>query len=271
MKKPRARTIARAARTGNAAAAKTAGAIRPSDHRFAFVTITLILLISFVLIIAARERNGIYLNYVTLWGDIVKRSPTKRRAHENLGQALSTVGRLDEALEQFKKVIALPEDGSVPLRDLYREIGVVYYRKGMYNESIDAWKTGLRFAPNDPSLLNNLSIAQMQTGRFDEAVVSAETALKGNPNMPQVLSTMGQVYVAKKDFPKALQYFLKAIELEPDGAARYWNVAIVMAELKRYDEAEAYATRYMNMDREPRAQQAATTFLGQLKKSRGRK
>jgi len=260
-------TSARAAGNTNIAAAKTAGTISAADHRFAFSTITLILLVSFVLIFATRERNGIYLNYVTLWGDIVKQSPTKRRAHENLGQALSTVGRLDEALEQFKAVLALPDDGSVPMRDLYREIGVVYFRQGLYDASIDAWMTGLRFAPYDPSLLNNLSIAQMQTGRFDEAAVSAETALKVNPNMPQVLSTMGQIYIAKKEFAKALKSYLQAIELEPDSPMRYWNVAVVLGELKRFDEAESYAARYQAMEPDPRARQNASQFLMQLKES----
>jgi len=47
----------------------------------------------------------------------------KRRPHENYGQALSTAGLLDEALKQFKTVLALPDDGSVPMRDVQREIG----------------------------------------------------------------------------------------------------------------------------------------------------
>ena len=65
----------------------------------------------------------------------------------------------DEALRQFQTVMSLQDDGSVPLRDLYREIGVVYFRLEQYDDAIATWQTGLRFAPNDPSLLNNLSIA----------------------------------------------------------------------------------------------------------------
>jgi len=233
-------------------------------------TLTLSFVIICALAATAYQRNSIYHDFLTLWGNITKTSPNKRRAHENYGQALSTVGRLDEALREFNTVLALRDDGSVPPRDLYREIGVVYFRMNRMDDAISAWQTGLKFAPNDASLLNNLSIALLQTGRYEEAIAAAQTALSSDPNMPQALNTMGQVMMLKKEYEKAIQYFLKAIEQQPDVPARYWNVAMALDQAGKSEMAMQYARTYLSMEKDDAARQRANTFIDYLKKKTGK-
>lgn len=250
-------------------------------EKVSLVTVALFLLIIGALAAAAHARNSIYRSHVALWEDITTRSPNKRRAHENYGQALSTAGSLAkseaeakkyyrEALNQFQTVLSLKDDGSVPMRDLYREIGVVYFRVGRYEEAINAWQTGLRHAPNDPSLLNNLSIVLMQQKRIDEAAAYAQTALVVDPYMPQALNTMGQVSMMKKEYEKAAQYFLRSIEREPDVPARYWNVALALEQAGKYDMALQYAGKYAAMEPDPVARQRAAGLMEYLKKKMGR-
>ncbi len=228
--------------------------------------VALSLLIITAFIVQAFQRNSIYHDFITLWSDIAKTSPYKRRAHENLGQALSTVGRLDEALREFQTVMALPDDGSVPLRDLYREIGVVYFRMNRMGDAITAWQTGLRFAPYDSSLLNNLSIALLQTGRYDEAAAHAETALSSDPNLPQALNTMGQILLSKKKFNEAVTHFQRAVELQPDVPARYWNLALALEQAGKYDQALQYAQKYLEIEGDGAARQRTIGFIEHLKK-----
>jgi tetratricopeptide (TPR) repeat protein len=234
------------------------------------ITLTLSLIIICALAATAFQRNSIYHDFITLWGNITKTSPNKRRAHENYGQALSTVGRLEEALREFNIVLALKDDGSVPLRDLYREIGVVYFRMNRMDDAISAWQTGLRFAHNDASLLNNLSIALMQTGRYEEAAAQAQTALVSDPGMPQALNTMGQVMMMKKDYENAIKYFLKALEQQPDVPGRYWNIALAMEQAGKYDQALQYARTFVKMEQDEAARQRALSFMEHLNKRMGR-
>ena len=249
----------------NVKAGKTGETAAPNYGSFVPLSLLLSLLLIGALAAATYARNSIYRNHVTLWAEVVKMAPHKRRAHENYGQALSSAGFYKEAAKEFKTVMALPDDGSVPLRDLYREIGVVDFRMGMFDDSIVAWQTGLRYAPNDPSLLNNLSIVYLQTGRFEEAAVAAKTALMGDPNMPQALNTMGQVCLMKKDYDQAVQYFLKAADREPDVPARYWNAALALEQAKRPDKAYEYASRYVAMETDPVARQRGYAYLEHLK------
>lgn len=254
MKKMKADKTIKPART--VTIARTAGV--------SLTTLTLSFLIISALAAAAYTRNSVYHDFVTLWGDIVKTSPNKRRAHENYGQALSTVGRLDEALRSFQTVLALKDDGSVPPRDVYRELGVVYFRMNRIDDAIYVWQTGLRHAPGDASLLNNLSVALLQTGRYDEAAAHTEMALSTDPTMPQALNTMGQVLMLKKDYEKAAEYFLKAIEQQPDVAARYWNAALALEQAGKYDRAIHYARAYVEVEQDFMARQRAYEFMENL-------
>jgi tetratricopeptide (TPR) repeat protein len=272
--------VAKIKRTAKSKPAAAAPQVERRDGSLIFA-IALFLLIIGALAAAAYARNSIYRSHVSLWENVTTRSPNKRRAHENYGQALSTAGSVSadaasarklyyEALRQFQMVMNLKDDGSVPLRDLYREVGVVYFRLGQFDEAITAWETGLRNAPNDPSLLNNLSVAFLQKGRVDDAARVAQTALTVDPYMPQALNTLGQAYMAKGDIEKAVQYFLKALEREPDIPARYWNAAIALDQAKKYDAALRYASAYASMERDPAARQKAAQFLEHLKKMTGK-
>ncbi|MFA5073496.1 MAG: tetratricopeptide repeat protein [Nitrospirota bacterium] len=240
------------------------------DH-FSFVMLAVFLILIGVFGIASFQRNAIYQNHVTLWENIVKRSPEKRRAHENYGQALSSAGQYQKALQEFRTVVALPDDGTVPPRDLYREIGVVYYRLDQYDEAVKAWETGLHHDPYDPSLLNNLSIVMVQLQRFDEAALYAEKALSVAPGMPQALNTMGQISMIRREYEKAVHYFSRALDQEPDVAQRYWNVALAFEKTRQYDKASHYAQRYVAMEQDPVSRQRGRSYLEYLTKLRSNK
>jgi tetratricopeptide (TPR) repeat protein len=214
--------------------------------------------------LAAYERNRAYKTPVTLWADASAKSAQKRRTHENYGQALSTAGMYDEALKQFQTVLALKDDGSVPPRDLYREIGVVYFRIGLFDDSISAWQTGLRYAPGDPSLLNNLSVAFIRSQRYAEAEAAVRQALSVDPNMPHLLNTLGEILMTKGNYGEALKYFLAAIEREPDTSSRYWNAALAFERTGQYDKAYDYASRFAAMEADPASRQRAQLYLDRL-------
>jgi Flp pilus assembly protein TadD len=105
----------------------------------------------------------------------------------------------------------------------------------------------------------------MQTGRFEEAAAAAQTALTVDPTMPQALNTMGQVFLIKKDYNKAVEYFLRAIDREPDVPARYWNVALAAEQARKMDLALQYANIYASMESDPVGRQRALGYIQYLK------
>ncbi len=229
-----------------------------------FISLLMTVSIIACLTFSAQERNRVYMTPVTLWADAASKSINKRRTHENYGQALSTAGEYPEALREFKTVLALRDDGSVPLRDLYREIGVVDFRVGLIDDAIASWQIGLRYAPGDPSLLNNLSVAFIKKQRYDEAEAAVRQALTVDPNMPHLLNTLGEILMVRGNYKEALRYFLAAIERGPDTPARYWNAALAFERTGRYDMAYAYASRFAAMETNPNARQRTLAYLNRL-------
>jgi tetratricopeptide (TPR) repeat protein len=242
-----------------------------------FISLLIMASITVCFTVAAYKRNSVFQTPVTLWADASSKSVDKRRTHENYGQALSTAGSVaqsasvsmglyNEALKQFKTVLALRDDSSVPPRDLYREVGVVYFRMGLLDDSIASWQTGLRFAPGDPSLLNNLSVAFIQKGRYDDAEATVRQALAVDPNMPHLLNTLGEILMTKGNYEEALKSFLAAIDRQPDTAARYWNAAMAFEKVGRYDKAYEYANQYGVMEADAGGQQRAQMYIDRLQR-----
>jgi len=229
------------------------------------IAVLLLIMVLCSLVPATLARNSVYKDTVTIWKSMAESSPNKRRPHENYGQALSTAGYYREALREFQIVQSLPDDGSVPMRDLYREIGVVYFRMNLIDESIISWQKGLQYAPFDSGLLNNLSIALLKQKRHDEAISYAETAARYNPGMPEPLNTLGEIFLAKGESRRAAEYFKKFLQLRPEDSRGYWNVALALREAGDNAEAIAYASKFLAVERDPRYRQMAEELIAQLR------
>ena len=219
---------------------------------------------------AAYLRNAIYLTPVTLWGATAAVAWNKQRPHENYGQSLSAAGFYRAALREFKLVQSMPDDGSVPLRDLYREIGVVYFRLNMLDEAIAAWKRGLVYAAFDPGLMNNLALAFLQKGRYAEAEAYATQGLMLCNTMPSLLNTLGEVAMRNRDYGRAVNYFIKVLEINPDDSAGTWNVALAYTQAGQYEKALAYVNRYLAQESGPQNRRQAVDLLNNLNAKLGR-
>lgn len=237
---------------------------------FRIVAPTVLLVAVIALLSLTLLRNRIYENSVAVWESMAEASPNKRRPHQNLGQALSTAGKLHEALNEFKTVLSLDDDGSVPMRDIYREIGVVYFRLGLFDESVIAWQKGLQFAPFDPGLLNNLAIAYLKLKRMDEALSHAEIAARNNPYMPEPVNTLGEIYLAKGDPRKAAEQFKRYLYLRPEDSRGYWNAALSLRESGDLEGALEYATRFLARERDPAFRRSAGQLVEHLRDRLGK-
>jgi tetratricopeptide (TPR) repeat protein len=74
----------------------------------------------------------------------------------------------------------------------------------------------------------------------------------------------------KGNYDEALQYFLKAIEVSPDGASRYWNAALAFERTGKYDMAYQYTNRYISMEPSAEMRQKAMMYLERLRSLQGR-
>jgi len=99
--------------------------------------------------------------------------------------------------------------------------------------------------PDSPTALNNAGSQLLQSGRYEEALAPLRKALKLQPGLTQArqslsdtLALLAHQTAQAGRMDTALLYLREAVEVEPESAERQNDLAVMLANLGRYDEAE---------------------------------
>ena len=169
---------------------------------------------------ATYLRNMIYQDGVTLWSDVVAKSPENFRAHYNLGNALRANGRQKEAIKSYSMSLILRPD-YIRARD---NLGVVLTEVGRVDDAIKNFSDALKTRPNDPLLHCNLGLALMRKGDFQEAVGHFSEALRIKPDYPEAHSNLGITLAQQGKLTDAILHFSEALRIEPDNVKIHSNL-----------------------------------------------
>lgn len=128
-------------------------------------------------------------------------------------------------------------------------LGNIYQNRGLYNESIEAYRVALGFQ-DKPHLdtLINLSSGYIFLSRFDEATATLDYIIEISPREPRAFHNLALILHMQRKFPEAEKAYAEVHDLAPDFAQSYFNRGDVLATLKRYEEAVASFERYVELE-----------------------
>lgn len=163
------------------------------------------------------KQTGVWRDSMALWTHVVEVQPQSYVAHYNLGAELHRAGRMDEALEQYRRsldclggeandqarlmvarivggdeAVAVLEEGlrvDPETWTLIQELDPLYRRRGRTAELAALWQAGIAADPNDyqgPLLYGDFLAS---VGRDDEAIEAWTRALAihdGDPPLPDL-------------------------------------------------------------------------------------
>ncbi|HQR30408.1 MAG TPA: tetratricopeptide repeat protein [Anaeromyxobacteraceae bacterium] len=112
------------------------------------------------------QRNAVWATPLTLWTDVVSKSPGKERPRQNLGETYDALGRLPEAEREFRAAIAI-NPGSVAART---SLAIVLQKSGRPAEAEAEYREVIRLDPRRHAAMFNLADLLWRQGRRDEAV-----------------------------------------------------------------------------------------------------
>jgi hypothetical protein len=164
---------------------------RPTRGRWKNLTVVAVgcLLAGLLLITSNAARAGrVYLDGLR---KIVALNPASPTAHLNLAFNLEKEGRLDEALESFRRALHLQPD----LMAARFGEGNVLFSKGAYDEAANSYEEVLKHKPTDMLARYNLGTAYLDRGRYDLAKASYEAVLRSIPEDPATLKNLGQALI----------------------------------------------------------------------------
>lgn len=179
-----------------------------------------------VLGVATYQRNAVWETSLALWRDVVAKSPTKARAHENLGHALHRAGDSRGAAAEYVTALRLAADGSVPRAKLLNNVGASLLELGRLDEAVSFLSSALAEAPNDLRLLCNLAMSWLGKGELDAAEATARRAASLYPDDPGARNALGQILARKGDRTAAAAQFALEARLNPDAVTQVRGAAI---------------------------------------------
>lgn len=164
----------------------------------------------------AFERRD-FQKAVELLGSAIDSNPDLTPAYVLRGLANAALDKLDDAIADYGKAIALVPDDERP-RALR---AAVFQAKKEYGKAIEDLDFVIQKNPTDAEVIATRGICYAQKGDGERALKDFDTAVKSNPNSPRVWQLRGSAFSEKGDKGKALSDFQEAIKIEPNDPTTY--------------------------------------------------
>ncbi|HEX7794549.1 MAG TPA: tetratricopeptide repeat protein [Vicinamibacterales bacterium] len=159
--------------------------------------------------------------------------PGDVETHNTLGVAYVQLGRVPEALEQFKTALALAPDHAQALYNL----GVIAMGDQRMSEAIASFERAIAARPDYAEALNNLGVAFEATGREDDAERQFRGALAAVPSHAAAHNNLGRLLLARGNVAEAVAHFRSALLTRPDDPDALYNLGRGL--VAEHHEAEA--------------------------------
>ncbi|MBU0469241.1 MAG: tetratricopeptide repeat protein, partial [Candidatus Omnitrophica bacterium] len=190
------------------------------------------------------QRNKVWENSLTLWQDVVKKSPNKARGHNNLGAEFIRRGKYDLALVEANKTLEL----NAGYYKAYYNRGIAYYNYRLYEKAIKDFKKSIELKPIYHDAYNYLGIYYFNNGNIDLALDNYNKALEFNPNYVSAYNNRGMIYLNKRKFDLALSDFNKALSLDDKHIKAYYNRGNLYYVQGQYDKAIEEYNKVIKLD-----------------------
>ncbi|MET0752393.1 MAG: tetratricopeptide repeat protein, partial [Pyrinomonadaceae bacterium] len=125
---------------------------------------------------------------------------------------------------------------SFPSPDAHNSLGVLRVELGKYDEAVRSFEKTLELNPNDTNIYANISVAQAKQGKLEDAEKSLQKVFETDSeslNREQIAyacNILGLSFRENKRTDKAIYYFNKALELQPDYMDASENLKITKGE-----------------------------------------
>jgi len=122
-------------------------------------------------------RNRVWADELTLWRDVVAKSPNKGRPYIGLSRGLAQDKRPVEARRALERGLQAEPDN----RDLRMNLGVMLVEEGNAREALPHFKRAIELGRETPEAWNNAGAAYSMLGQQDKAIDAYRRALGLSP------------------------------------------------------------------------------------------
>ncbi|MBD3271955.1 MAG: tetratricopeptide repeat protein, partial [Elusimicrobia bacterium] len=176
------------------------------------------------------EQEGKYQEALDEYRDTVTLDPQAAYVHKSLSTLNMKIGRLEDAIQSTKKLLEIDPSNA----DAHFLMGSIYLLQGEIPAAKKSFNRVLELdSDNKDALLYLAGLAAENNP--EQAVRYLNRYLEADPNAPDIYYELGVIFSEKKKGHKrAIEYFTKAVELDPE----FFNAHIALGRL--YENEKEY-------------------------------
>jgi tetratricopeptide (TPR) repeat protein len=185
------------------------------------------------------RQTGVWQNSFTLFDHAIAVTKNNYVAHDNRGLYVAKAGRIDEAMADYRRSLAI----NPIYLNANNNLGHALAQQGKFAEAIPLYRTALKTNANHVEVRNNLANALSDLGQLPEAMEHYEFILARDPNHVNALNGSAVALAMQNRLPEAKARLEKSLRLAPDNASALSNLGNVCSMLGLRDEAIAHYRR----------------------------
>lgn len=159
----------------------------------------------------SMKQVGYWSNTATLFQRAVEVTERNWVAHYNVGLVHAKEGRLEEAVQQYVRVL----EYAPRFTPVYYELGSVLQRMGKDEEAIPYFRISIEQDPAFAKAQTDLGVALVRVGKPDEALRHFDAAYRLNRWYGEPHRMVGLVLVERGQYDEAMKYFQRALVVSP--------------------------------------------------------
>jgi type IV pilus assembly protein PilF len=169
----------------------------------------------------------------------------RAKIHTELASLYFERGNMGVALESLRTAVAA-DPNYPPAHGMF---GLVYMELKEYNLAEQSFQKGLGLAPQDPDLNHNYGWFLCQTQREKESIKYFMQAIR-NPlyaTPARSFAAAGICSLRKNEIKDAEQYFLRALQIDPQDPASLLQLGQIRYRQSNFDEARQLVNRFQKL------------------------
>lgn len=188
--------------------------------------VTAFALLAIILAATTYARNTLWQDKVSLWEDVLTKSPNSPRGYNNLGIAYNEKGMNEKAIAMYERCIEL----SPFQKDVHINLGIAYAMSNRIEKAIEEFTKATAITPGNGVIYENLALAYARTGRFDKAAETYTRAVELNPYNSKSYHGLGTSFMKIGRVEDALWAYTKFVSLSPNDPEAYRNRAVAYSQ-----------------------------------------
>jgi Flp pilus assembly protein TadD len=202
-----------------------------------------------LLAVASLERTRIWHDDLALFSDMIRTSPHSALVHSNLGMALYSRNRLDEALEPLRRAVAIEPRYAAA----WNTLAAIFDRQGRREVAARAYARALRLAPDMLEARINAAHLQVRMGRRQEGLRALETIVARHPRNGGALYALAHAVHAlsqqgqRDQTDRAVDLLRRARASDPTSPVIHYLLGKIEAERGNAEEAAAAMRAFLRL------------------------